>query len=137
MALSAHPVEVPRRFGDALTDAVRRVAGERGWEYDAWYHDAPVWIVRERRPWGAHGSVVCRVQIAVFDAEHGPVVEAIPDAYAVAGGRVKRKARQQDRRAGIQTIPAPPPEAAHDAIAEIVLTAWQSASALADDLSAE
>jgi hypothetical protein len=136
VALRVDPIDVPRPVGDALTEVVRRVAEERGLEHDAWYHDEPIWIVRERRHHGAR-SVVCRVQVAVFEGPDGQIVEAIPDAYAVADGRVKRKASARSRRAGIQSARLPQPPSESEPIAKLILRAWKAASALADGLSTE
>lgn len=136
MALRVEPIDVSRRVGDVLTTAVQRVAEDRGLEHEAWYHDEPIWIVRERRPRGA-GTVVCRVQVAVFDGPDGRVVEAIPDAYTVAHGRVRRKALERSRRAGIQSVRLPEVLSDSEPIANLILRAWKAARALADGLRAE
>ena len=101
-------VDVPRSVGDLISQAVKRFAHERRWDdehFDLWYHDEPVWIVRDWKQASLARDdrtrrLVIRVQLAAFDTHNlNESVQAIPDAYIVEDGRISKRAKKKDRRA--------------------------------------
>lgn len=100
-------VDVPRSVGDLISKAVLHFARERRWNdahYDLWYHDEPVWIVRDSKPIGTSASrngarLIIRVQLSAIDAPDQPEsLHAVPDAYIVTGGHVSKRTNKRDRQ---------------------------------------
>lgn len=105
----AHPLvpakvtdDIPRDFGDVISEAVLEFAKIRNWgpeHYDLWYHDAPVWYVREDRRTGDE-TWVTRAQIAPFRTPAGLELYAMPDVfiYDWAQKRVTAECSPEDRQ---------------------------------------
>lgn len=70
---------VPIAYGDLVSHAVEKFAKDYGLDYDLWYHDEPIWLIRQELP--GKQLLVKRLQVAVFDTLQGPTIKVIPDAY--------------------------------------------------------
>lgn len=100
---------VSKKLGDEISQAVRQFAEVRGWSpdhYDLWYHDEPVWIVREKAEDGGTATVR-RVQIRPFDTVEGFVLSFTPDAmaYDIDSGRVEARPSPHSRVKGSHSVP--------------------------------
>lgn len=100
---------VSGRLGDEISDAVRGFAKDRDWtdaNYDLWYHDEPVWIVREETRNG-ETATVRRVQIRPFDSEDGAALSFTPDAmtFEVDGGHIVAQPSHYSRAKGSVSAP--------------------------------
>lgn len=104
-------------LGALISQVVEEYVRARGWgpeSYDLWYHDEPLWFIRDKtgrehigtRPSAKNGAlVVTRVQISPFTSSAGLELMAMPDAYVYdpTAKRVTAKASASDRSRGRQT----------------------------------
>lgn len=79
MNKSSGPIDVGGVLGDLISDAVVRFAKEHNLKYELWYHDEPVWFVKNMQ-----SNRTLRVQVAAFrtDPELGMQLLFIPEAYS-------------------------------------------------------
>lgn len=101
------PITIPRQLGDLISEAVLDLIKE-SWgpeDYDLYYHDEPVWFVRQSKQVGSMIEVR-RVQIAAFDTVEGQEVRAIPDAYRYnpEQKRIELTVSQESRSRGTQSV---------------------------------
>lgn len=69
---------LPKEISETLTKVVEEFAKSKsGRTYDAWYHDLPVWIAREKKK----DDRVNRVQIDVVIILEGRFLSFMPDAH--------------------------------------------------------
>ncbi|MBI2849630.1 MAG: hypothetical protein HYX80_01140 [Chloroflexi bacterium] len=87
-----YPVRVPIRIGDTVSRAVEKFAKDHHLDYDLWYHDEPVWLVREETGIASGELLVKRLQISAFDTEQGTLLKVIPDVYVTRSAtRLEKK----------------------------------------------
>lgn len=85
--IAARIADVPPQVAKSITDAVEAFANDRNLEAVSWYHDEPVWFVRQRVPQEQTESghwLVQRVQVAAFEPSSPrnlPRLYVLPDAY--------------------------------------------------------
>jgi hypothetical protein len=79
------PLDIPV-VGAHISAAVRRFASNKQrCEFELWYHDEPVWFVRDAGERGFYRQV----QIAAFLTEQGEHLFFTPFAYAADGAGLK------------------------------------------------
>ena len=79
------PIDIPV-VGAHISTAIRRFASNKQrCQVEVWYHDEPVWFVREECEKGFYRQV----QIAAFLTEQGEHLFFTPFAYAVDGVGLK------------------------------------------------
>jgi hypothetical protein len=140
------PVSVPLEIGNVISEAMRSFAEEYGLrDYDLWYHDEPLWLVREVSQKPSGEVLVKRVQVSVFDSAEGYKIKAIPDAYVLPSD-VKweeKKTIEADLRVkysasiiaiDIRQMLPRDTEHAKLKVQRIIEEAWQGASELASNI---
>lgn len=99
---------VSGRLGDEISETVLRFAKDRDWagsNYDLWYHEEPIWIIREETRSGGTATVR-RVQIRPFDSEDGAALTFTPDAmtFEVDGGHIVARPSHHSRAKGSASV---------------------------------
>ncbi len=98
-------VEMSYALGELITDAVIKLKDTEGLkedEYDLWYREQPIWLVRKIKQLSGQDKVeVFRVQVAVFDTKEGIQLQAIPDAYVLEGNEVVARCEPKQIREAI------------------------------------
>lgn len=75
-------------LGVVITDAVKRFAGNQGWDddhYDVWYHGSQLWILRDPVPYvkDSGPTTIHTVQVLAVWKETGGELVAIPETYEI------------------------------------------------------
>ena len=77
----SEPVEIPL-IGNVISKAVQAFAQSKSLDYELWYHDEPIWIVRKESP----KNFFKHVQVAAFDTADGEKLCFVPKAYGFGEG---------------------------------------------------
>lgn len=125
------PLEVSQSVGKGISRAVESFAHDKKLDPEIWYHDEPIWRVRDRQ-----NDLYHEVQIAAFSSEQDECLFFIPQAYAVDNGTVR--AAKQERVKGLITfLPLRELEASDEGtiakeVGKMLPGAWSNAESISE-----
>lgn len=106
-------IGITPELGELISEVVRHFAHQLGLgpgDYDLWYHDEPVWIVRSRQQYHHDYFVgsysVRRVQICAFQINAEAKLTFVPDAYLYDPVKkaVLKRSSARSRRENCRTL---------------------------------